>query len=130
MPHTKIGSRSSVMPLVRIVITVVSWLMLATVVETAKTTMANREEVHPDSRLVGDGTEDDPAHRQSADGRARRRAAPPRSTNVQRLRAFSRGKAMSRAPTMIGITKLPHGPAMATIRARIITMPWIAMKLL
>ena len=37
---------------------------------------------------------------------------------------------MSRAPTMIGITKLAHGPAMATIRARIITMPWIAMKLL
>ncbi len=37
---------------------------------------------------------------------------------------------MSRAPIMIGITKFAHGPAMATINARIITMPWIAMKLL
>ena len=40
MPQTKIGSRSNVIPLVRMVKTVVRLLTLATVVETAKTMIA------------------------------------------------------------------------------------------
>ena len=44
-------------------------------------------------------------------------------TRVQRLSALSRGKAMSRAPIMIGMTKLAQGPEIATINARIMTMP-------
>ena len=45
------------------------------------------------------------------------------ATTVHSDRAFSRGKAMSRAPHWIGMTKFPHGPATAMIKEMIINMP-------
>ena len=117
------------MPLVRIVRTVVRLLTLATVVETAKTMMAiaNRSIPTPAWSAIGSSTT-------QPTGRPPTKSTPTSNTaaltSVQRLNALSRGKAMSRAPTMMGMTKFAHGPAMATISARIITMPWIAIKLL
>ena len=45
----------------------------------------------------------------------------------QKLRAFRRGKAMSRAPTMSGMMKFPSGPVTTMIIATTITMPWVPM---
>ena len=45
----------------------------------------------------------------------------------QKLSAFSRGNAMSRAPIMIGTMKLPSGPATTMIIAMIMTMPCVPM---
>ena len=45
----------------------------------------------------------------------------------QKLRALSRGKAMSRAPIMIGTMKFPSGPATTMIIAITMTMPCVPM---
>ena len=45
------------------------------------------------------------------------------ATTTQKLKAFSRGKAMSLAPIMIGMMKFANGPDTMMIVAMIITMP-------
>jgi hypothetical protein len=45
------------------------------------------------------------------------------AASSQKLSAFNRGNAMSRAPIMIGRMKFPNGPVTMMIVARIITMP-------
>ncbi|CAB4925913.1 unannotated protein [freshwater metagenome] len=46
----------------------------------------------------------------------------------QKLRALSRGKAISLEPIMIGMMKFPSGPDTTMIIAMIITMPWVPMS--
>ena len=46
-------------------------------------------------------------------------------TTTQKLMALSRGKAMSLAPIMMGITKLANGPVTMMMVAMIMTMPWM-----
>ena len=121
-PQTKIGSRSRVIPFVRIVIIVQIVLTPAAVVDTVKTRIANAKKSIPTpaSSVIGARTTQPMVKLPTANVVNSSAAA---ATSVQRLRALSRGKAMSRAPHMIGMTKLPHGPATATISARIINIP-------
>ena len=46
------------------------------------------------------------------------------ANSTQKLSALSRGKAMSRAPIMIGTMKFPKGPVIMMIVAMIMMMPW------
>ena len=121
-PHVKIGIRSSVIPLVLMVIMVVIVFTPATVVETVKAIIVNAKKSIPIPAWfeIGSMTTQPTGRPPTARVVTSR---PIAATRVQRLKALSRGKAMSRAPIMMGMTKLPHGPATATIIARIMTMP-------
>ena len=57
--------------------------------------------------------------RNAAEKQHRQQAA----TSSQKLSAFSRGNAMSRAPIMIGTTKFPNGPVTMMIVAMIMVRP-------
>ena len=43
----------------------------------------------------------------------------------QKLNAFKRGNAISRAPIMIGMMKFPNGPVTMMIVATIMIIPWV-----
>ena len=54
----------------------------------------------------------------------------PLSAHVQNDAAFSRGKAMSRAPIISGMVRLPNAPIiMGVIAQKIMIKPWLVNRL-
>src|SRR5580658_8556364 len=123
-PQTKMGKRPTVTPFARMVKAVTMMFTLEAVTDTTNVMM----QIAKASIAAGPCTDSGAYVVQPALMPPRKKVARRQGTadtTTQKLRALSRGKAMSFAPSMIGMTKLVNGPVTMMIVAMIMHIPWM-----